>query len=181
MLILKAWERWRLERRGNGWTGVRSGGCWTRQKDIQGSRVCAMFPTSLCNLWSGPLHSSMPRASKIQTEKAMATHSSTLAWKIPWREEPGKLQSMGSLRVGHDWVTSLSLSKIQNKRFSNLRTKLPCLSPVSELPPPGVKETLRLVPQVCPTPRISFPFVNSPDECHPETLPGTLGNSSHNC
>ena len=40
---------------------------------------------------------------------AMAPHSSTLAWKIPWTEEPGGLQSMGSLRVGHDWVTSLSL------------------------------------------------------------------------
>ena len=39
----------------------------------------------------------------------MAPHSSTLAWKIPWMEEPGGLQSMGSLRVGHDWVTSLSL------------------------------------------------------------------------
>ena len=39
----------------------------------------------------------------------MATHSSTLAWKIPWTEEPGGLQSMGSLRVGHDWTTSLSL------------------------------------------------------------------------
>ena len=34
--------------------------------------------------------------------KAMAPHSSTLAWKIPWTEEPGRLQSMGSLRVGHD-------------------------------------------------------------------------------
>ena len=40
---------------------------------------------------------------------AMAPHSSTLAWKIPWTEEPGRLQSMGSLRVRHDWVTSLSL------------------------------------------------------------------------
>ena len=36
------------------------------------------------------------------TEKAMAPYSSTLAWKIPWREEPGGLQSKGSLRVGHD-------------------------------------------------------------------------------
>ena len=35
-------------------------------------------------------------------EKAMAPHSSTLAWKIPWMEEPGGLQSMGSLRVGHN-------------------------------------------------------------------------------
>ena len=38
----------------------------------------------------------------LKTEKAMAPHSSTLAWKIPWMEEPGRLQSMGSLRVGHD-------------------------------------------------------------------------------
>ena len=44
-----------------------------------------------------------------QPEKAMAPHSSTLAWKIPWMEEPGGLQSMGSLRVGHDGATSLSL------------------------------------------------------------------------
>ena len=43
-------------------------------------------------------------------EKAMAPQSSTLAWKIPWKEEPGRLQSMGSLRVGYDWATSLSLS-----------------------------------------------------------------------
>ena len=42
-------------------------------------------------------------------EKAMATHSSTLVWKIPWMEEPGRVQSMGLLRVGHDWATSLSL------------------------------------------------------------------------
>ena len=40
-------------------------------------------------------------------EKEMATHSSTLAWKIPWMEEPGRLQSMGLQRVGHDWSTSL--------------------------------------------------------------------------
>ena len=40
----------------------------------------------------------------------MATHSSILAWRIPWTEEPGRLQSMGSQRVGHNWATSLSLS-----------------------------------------------------------------------
>ena len=39
----------------------------------------------------------------------MEPHSSTLAWKTPWMEEPGRLQSMGSLRVRHDWATSLSL------------------------------------------------------------------------
>ena len=42
-------------------------------------------------------------------EKAMTPHSSTLAWKSPWTEEPGRLQSMESQRVGHDWATSLSL------------------------------------------------------------------------
>ena len=46
---------------------------------------------------------------KYDSEKAMAPHSSTLAWKIPWTEEPGRLQSMRSRRVGHDWATSLSL------------------------------------------------------------------------
>ena len=41
-------------------------------------------------------------------EKAMTPHSSVLAWRIPWMAEPGRLQSMGSLRVGRDWATSLS-------------------------------------------------------------------------
>ena len=45
----------------------------------------------------------------VLVEKAMAPHSSPLAWKIPWMEEPGRLQSIGSLRVWHDWATSLSL------------------------------------------------------------------------
>ena len=46
---------------------------------------------------------------QVKAEKAMAPHSSTPAWKIPWTEEPGWLHSMGSLRVGYDWATSLSL------------------------------------------------------------------------
>ena len=49
-------------------------------------------------------------------EKAMAPHSSTVARKIPWMEKPGRLQSMGSLRVGHDWLTSLSLSTFMHWR-----------------------------------------------------------------
>ena len=48
----------------------------------------------------------------------MATHSSTLVWKIPWMEEAGRLQSMGSLRVGHDWATSLSLTISDVERLS---------------------------------------------------------------
>ena len=51
---------------------------------------------------------SIPEFIYTYVEKAMAPHSSTLAWKIPWMEEPGGLQSMGSLRVRHDWATSLS-------------------------------------------------------------------------
>jgi len=40
--------------------------------------------------------------SALESEKAMAPHSNTLAWKIPWMEEPGRLHSMGLLRLGHD-------------------------------------------------------------------------------
>ena len=49
-------------------------------------------------------------------EKAMAPHSSTVARKIPWMEEPGRLKSMGSLRVRHDWAISLSLSTFMHWR-----------------------------------------------------------------
>ena len=60
-------------------------------------RLPAMWETRVQFLgWEDPL------------EKEMATHSRTLAWKIPWIEKPGRLQSMGSQRVGHDWATSLS-------------------------------------------------------------------------
>ena len=67
--------------------------------------------TSFIQIGDIPAHfmvcglSAFPQA----TEKAMAPHSSTLAWKIPWMEEPGGLRSMGSQRVRHDWATSLSL------------------------------------------------------------------------
>ena len=62
-------------------------------------RLPAMRETWVWSLgWQDPL-------------KEMATHSSILAGRIPWMEEPGRLQSTGSQRVGHDWSTSLSLSK----------------------------------------------------------------------
>ena len=58
-------------------------------------RLPAMRETGVWSLgWEDPL------------EKEMATHSRTLAWKIPWTEEPGSLQSMGSQRVRHDWASS---------------------------------------------------------------------------
>ena len=56
---------------------------------------------------SGPLNLLFSRS---KLEKAMAPHSSTLAWRIPWMEEPGRLQSMGSLRVGHDLAAAAALS-----------------------------------------------------------------------
>ena len=49
-----------------------------------------------------PGKSSITYVYTVSAEKAMANHSSTLAWKIPWMEEPARLQSMGSLRVGHN-------------------------------------------------------------------------------
>ena len=54
--------------------------------------------------------------SRLPLEKAMAPNSSTVAWRIPWMEEPCGLQSTGSLRVGHNWVTSLSLSTFKHWR-----------------------------------------------------------------
>ena len=54
-------------------------------------------------------------------EKAMAPHSSTLAWKIPWTEGPGGLQSMGLLGVRHDWATSLSLFTFMHWRRKPLQ------------------------------------------------------------
>ena len=54
-------------------------------------------------------------------EKATAPHSSTLAWKIRWTEEPGGLQSMGLWRVWHDWATSLSLSRIGEGKATHSR------------------------------------------------------------
>ena len=69
-----------------------------RNKDLVLPTPTPILLTSLHSGTVGPM-----------TEKAMAPHSSTLAWKIPWMEEPGRLQSMGSLGVRHDWATSLSL------------------------------------------------------------------------
>jgi len=68
----------------------------------------------------------------------MAPHSSTLAWKIPWTEEPGRLQSMGSIRVGHDWVTSLSLFTFH---FHALEKEMAIHSSVLAWRIPGTEET----------------------------------------
>ena len=63
--------------------------------------------TSVCNAGDP---GSIPGSGR-SPKKEMATHSSTLAWKIPWTEEPGRLQSMGLQRVGHDWATLLTIMR----------------------------------------------------------------------
>ena len=72
----------------------------------------------------------------------MATHSNTLAWQIPRMEEPGRLQSMGSLRVRHDWTTSLSfhlhaLEKVMATHSSVLAWKIPGTGEPGGLPSMG--------------------------------------------
>ena len=99
-----------------------------RPKSLKG-RVDTMFPDKGDETWREHLHWFLNRqtsrgpsnqfyslTSAIISEKAMAPHCSTLAWKIPWTEEPGRLQSVGSLRVGHDWATSLSLFTLMHWR-----------------------------------------------------------------
>ena len=69
----------------------------------------------------------------------MALHSSTLAWKIPWTEEPGRLQSMGSQRVGQDFTTSLSLFT-----FNALEKEMATHSTVLAWRIPGTGEPVEL-------------------------------------
>ena len=70
-------------------------------------RVVAQTVKHLSTMWETQVRS---LGWEDLLEKEMAHHSSTLAWKIPWTEEPGGLQPMGSQRVEHDWATSLTLT-----------------------------------------------------------------------
>ena len=81
---------------------------WNNKSDQRPTPSCESTILSLLNCNLCQQHKSV--------EKAMAHHSSTLAWKIPWTGEPGGLQSMGLLRVGHDWATSLSLFTFMHGR-----------------------------------------------------------------
>ena len=77
---------------------------------------------------------------KCVLEKAMATHSSTLAWKIPWTEKPGRLQSMGSLRVGHDFTFTFhfhALEKEMATHSSVLAWRIPGMEEPGGLPSLG--------------------------------------------
>ena len=70
-----------------------------------GPRVLHHFTLLLAEMSAPGAGQGLPAFGRVSAgwvEKAVAPHSSTLAWKIPWMEEPGRLKSMGSLRVGHD-------------------------------------------------------------------------------
>ena len=77
---------------------------YTVSKNKTGSWLWLRSWTPYCQI-----QTSIEESRENHSEKAVAPYSSTLAWQIPWMEEPGRLQSMGSLRVGHDWATSLLL------------------------------------------------------------------------
>ena len=98
--------------------GMRQHHCPERgSRALATPRVSALPQTQSRGLWlqqsahTVPSQTAQPLTPSFHfsLEKAMAPHSSTLAWKIPWTEEPGRLQSMGSLKVRHDWATLLSL------------------------------------------------------------------------
>ena len=114
-------------------------------------RLSTMWGTRVRSLgWEDPL------------EKKMAIHSSTIAWKIPWTEDPGRLQSMGSQRVGHDWATSHSFIH----QFSSVVQLCPTLCN-----PNGLQHArLSCLP---PTPRSCSNSCPSSWWCHP-TISSTV-------
>ena len=96
------------------WLLVFFGSAFTRNIDI---RVLLLWHPYLASLVAQRLKRLPPmRETQVRSlgwedplQKEMVTHSSILAWRIPWTEKPGRLQFTGSQRVGHDWMTSLSL------------------------------------------------------------------------
>ena len=98
--------------RGSSWprdqTGISRVSCYGRQVVYHQCHLLnSMYIWDTCDISGSNQKRNIWYESR--THMAMAPHSSTLAWQIPWTEEPGRLQSMGSLGVGHDWATSLSL------------------------------------------------------------------------
>ena len=117
-------------RLGSGGKGVKTtlGSCQHRHRGKRGESQCCRWKWAGENLvllprlvepltdnmqWGAMNHQTVHLGKdlhlKMAMEKATAPHSSALAWKMPWTEEPGGLQSMGSRGIGHDWATSLSL------------------------------------------------------------------------
>ena len=103
-------------------------------------------------VWYSHLFQNFPQFVVIHTvkvEKAMAPHSSTLAWKIPGTEKPGRLQSMGLLGVGHDWATSFSFFTFMHWRrkwlthSSTLAWRIPGMGEPGGLPSMGLHRVRR--------------------------------------
>ena len=99
--------------------------------------VCVCVPLCLtlcdpkdCSLPGSSVHGIFP-ARKLEWEKEMATHSSILAWRVPWTEEPGGLLSMGSHRVGHDWsdlaAAAAAISYSRESSQPRDRTHVSCI------------------------------------------------------
>ena len=99
---------------------------WTGMFSAQGRNVREITTTSTLTPVRKILQYSLGYLDTLpfKVEKAMAPHCSTLAWKIPWTEEPGRLQSMGSQRVGHDWATSLHFTSMYSARTQHHTTFL---------------------------------------------------------
>ena len=91
---------------------------WVAAKKLVFSVCLLMVP-----IWS-PWFENPSLGREDLLEKEMATHSSVLAWRIPWMEEPGALQSTGLQRVGHDWATSLTHS-LTIKKGEKIKFHLP--------------------------------------------------------
>ena len=97
-----------------GWPRMGIHGQWMLNEQIMFHQCIQSWYSALQHNHAGL--SITPVLHPVQMEKAMAPHSSTLAWKIPWMEEPGRLQSMGLLRVGYNRATSLSLFTLMHWR-----------------------------------------------------------------
>ena len=109
---------------------------WTLQWSSQSSQWTPAFPSSYRGGSDGKASAynvgdlgSIPGLGRSSGEE-MAPHSSTLAWKIPWTEEPGRLQSMGLQRVGHDWATSQRQKLRLWKEYSCFRMNRKDFSPL---------------------------------------------------
>ena len=84
------------------------------------------------------MQSSLLLPTESASEKAMAPHSSTLAWKIPWTQEPGGLQSLGLHRVGHPEVTQIHVHKVSDA----IQPSHPLSSPSPLAPNPSQHQSL---------------------------------------
>ena len=117
----------------------------------------------------------------------MAPHSSTLAWKIPWMEEPGKLQSMGSLGVGHDWAPSLWLFTFMHWRRKWQPTPVFLLGEsqgrgsLMGCPVSGVAQSRTRLKRLSSSSSSSSRLLLNPSTCLPSSPDGAMAKSLQCC